>query len=214
MFAVHAERRTRAPQRERVLLAVVIDEHAVAAVERALRHRVEQAERRHHGAGGQHLDLEVAAGHVVDLLGVVERVLVEDVLRRPRRLPAHARSGRSGPWRSSGSRAWRRRRRRRWRRSGTCGGTRLRRASAADGDLALRVMFPPKIGVDIESRRERADLLFEAVRPACLKRRSFRDAWLLRPDYSDAAGRVIVRCAGARESLCVAVAAEQSAAQS
>ena len=113
---------------ERGVLAVVIDEHAVAAVERALGDRVEQAERRHDRAGGQHLDLEVAAGHVVDLLRVVERVLVEDVLRRPRRLPAHARSGRSGPWRSSGSRASRHRRRRRWRRSGTCGAMAVRRA--------------------------------------------------------------------------------------
>ena len=89
MLRVHAERRARAPQRQRVLLAVVIDEHAVAAVERALRHGVEQAEGGNDGAGGQHLDLEIAAGHVVDLLGEVERVLVEDVLRRPGALPAH-----------------------------------------------------------------------------------------------------------------------------
>src|SRR6185295_5769810 len=74
----------------RVLLAVVVHEDAVAAVEGALRHRVEQAERRHHRAGGQHLDLEVAAGHVVHLLGEVVGVLVEDVLRRPGALPAHA----------------------------------------------------------------------------------------------------------------------------
>ena len=87
---VHREAGTRAPERERGLLAVVIDQHAVAAVERALRHRVEQAEGRHHGAGRQHLDLEVAAGHVVDLLGEVERVFVEDVLGRPGALPAHA----------------------------------------------------------------------------------------------------------------------------
>ena len=86
---VHAVGGTRAPERERGLLAVVVDEHAVAAVERALRHGVEQAEGRHHRAGGQHLDLEVAAGHVVDLLGEVERELVEDVLLRPGALPAH-----------------------------------------------------------------------------------------------------------------------------
>ena len=98
---VHAEGRARAPQRQRVLLAVVIDEHAVAAVERALGDRVEQAEGRHHGAGRQHLDLEVAAGHVVDLLGEVERVFVEDVLRRPGALPAHA--GRSGLARRAGA---------------------------------------------------------------------------------------------------------------
>ena len=87
---VHGVARARAPQRQRRLLAVVIDEHAVAAVERALGHRFEQAEGRHHGAGRQHLDLEIAAGHVVDLLGEVERVFVEDVLRRPGALPAHA----------------------------------------------------------------------------------------------------------------------------
>ena len=62
----------------------------MAAVERALRDGVEQPECRNHGAGRQHLDLEVAAGHVVDLLGVVLREFVEDVLRRPGRLPAHA----------------------------------------------------------------------------------------------------------------------------
>ena len=41
---VHAVARAGAPQRQRVLLAVVIDEHAVAAVEHALRHGVEQLE--------------------------------------------------------------------------------------------------------------------------------------------------------------------------
>ena len=87
---VHRVARPRAPQRQRGVLAVVIDEHAVAAVEHALRHRVEQAECRHHGAGRKHLDLEVAAGHVVDPLAEVERVFVEDVLRRPRALEAHA----------------------------------------------------------------------------------------------------------------------------
>ena len=87
---VHAEARAGAPQRQRGLLAVVIDQHAVAAVEHALRDRVEQAEGGHHGAGRQHLDLEVAAGHVVDLLGVIQRVFVENVLRRPGALPAHA----------------------------------------------------------------------------------------------------------------------------
>ena len=80
---------TRAPQRQRRLLAVVVHEHAVTAVERALGHGVEQPEGRDDRARRQHLDLEVAARHVVDLLGEVERVLVEDVLLRPRALPAH-----------------------------------------------------------------------------------------------------------------------------
>ena len=87
---VHRIARARTPQRQGVLLAVVIDQHAVAAVERALRDGVEQAEGGHHGAGGKHLDLEVAAGHVVHLLGVVERVFVENILGRPGALPAHA----------------------------------------------------------------------------------------------------------------------------
>jgi len=87
---VHGVARTRAPQRQRVLLAVVVDQHAVAAVERAFRHGIDQPERGHHGAGGKHVDLEVAAGHVVDRLGVVECVFVEDILRRPSALKAHA----------------------------------------------------------------------------------------------------------------------------
>ena len=63
----------------------------MAAVERAFRDRIEQAERRHHRAGGQDFDFQVAAGHVVDLLGEVECVLVEDVFRRPGALEAQAR---------------------------------------------------------------------------------------------------------------------------
>jgi hypothetical protein len=47
-----------------------------------------------HGARGEHLDLELATGHVVNLLGEVAGVLVEDVLRRPGRLEAHR--GRAG----------------------------------------------------------------------------------------------------------------------
>ena len=62
----------------------------MAAVEGAFRDRIEQAKRRHHGAGRKHLDLEVAAGHVVDLLGVILGVFVENILGRPGALPAHA----------------------------------------------------------------------------------------------------------------------------
>src|SRR6266542_3708456 len=80
---VHSIRGTRPPERQGVLLPVVVHEDAMATVERALRHGVDQAEGRDHRAGRQHVDLEVAAGHVVDLLGEVERVLVEDVLLRP-----------------------------------------------------------------------------------------------------------------------------------
>jgi hypothetical protein len=87
---VHAESRAGIPQGECILLAVVIAKNAVATVQRALRHRFEQAESRYHGTGRQHFDLEVATGHVVDLLGEIEGVFVENVFRRPGRLPAHA----------------------------------------------------------------------------------------------------------------------------
>src|SRR5436190_9837880 len=90
LIRVHAEGRARAPEGERVLLAVVVHEHAVAAIERAFGDRVKQAEGRNHGTSRQDLDLEIAAGHVVHLLREVERVLVEDVLRRPGALPAQA----------------------------------------------------------------------------------------------------------------------------
>ena len=86
---IHRVAGARSPQRQRGLLAVVVDEHAVAAVEHPLRHRIEELEGRHHRPGGQHLDLEVATGHVVDFLRIIERVFVKDVLRRPRALPAH-----------------------------------------------------------------------------------------------------------------------------
>lgn len=77
------------PQRQGILLAVVIDLHAVAAVKRPLGYRVKKVESRHHGAGRQHLDLEIAAGRVIDLLGVVKSVLVENVPGRPGALPSH-----------------------------------------------------------------------------------------------------------------------------
>ncbi|MDF2809744.1 MAG: hypothetical protein K0S56_775 [Microvirga sp.] len=59
------------------------------AIERSFRDCIEQAESGDHGAGGQNLDFEVASGHVVDLLGEVEREFVKDVLGGPRALPAH-----------------------------------------------------------------------------------------------------------------------------
>src|SRR5512144_2943720 len=62
----------------------------MAAVEHALGDRVEQLERRHDRTRRQHFDLQVAAGHIVDPLAEVEGVFVEDVLRGPCALPAHA----------------------------------------------------------------------------------------------------------------------------
>jgi hypothetical protein len=67
----------------------MVDQDAVSAVERTLRDRIEQAERRHHRACRQHLDAQVAAGHVVHFLGEVVGVFVEDILRGPRALPTH-----------------------------------------------------------------------------------------------------------------------------
>ena len=86
---VHAIAGTRPPQRQRVLLAVVVDDDAVGAVERSLGDRVQHAEGRHHGTRRKHFDLQIAAGHVIDLLGEVKGVLVENVLGRPGGLPAH-----------------------------------------------------------------------------------------------------------------------------
>ncbi|KAG1372838.1 hypothetical protein G6F60_015590 [Rhizopus arrhizus] len=60
--------------------------HVVAAVQRACRHRVQQVARLHARPGGQHLDLQLATGHVVDLLRIVARELVEDVRGGPRAL--------------------------------------------------------------------------------------------------------------------------------
>jgi hypothetical protein len=62
----------------------------MSAIERTFRYRIEQTEGRNHRACGKNLDLEVASGHVVDLLCVIERVFVKNVLRRPRALKAHA----------------------------------------------------------------------------------------------------------------------------
>jgi len=61
----------------------------MAAVEGALADRIHHVEGLDDRAGRQHLDLEVAARHVVHFLRVVERVFVEDVLGRPGALPAH-----------------------------------------------------------------------------------------------------------------------------
>ena len=67
----------------------MVAQHTVSAVERALGHSFQQTKGGHHGAGRQHFNLQVAAGHVIDLLGVVQRILVENVFGRPGALPAH-----------------------------------------------------------------------------------------------------------------------------
>ena len=68
----------------------MVGQNAVATVERALVDSVQQLEGWHHGARGQHLDLQAAARHVVHLLGEVIGVLVEDVLGGPGALEAQA----------------------------------------------------------------------------------------------------------------------------
>ena len=88
---VPAEGGRRAEQRIGLVLAVPVGADAVTAIENAGMHRVGHLEGRHDRAGRQHVELEAAARHVVDLLGVVDRELVEDVLGRPGRLilPGH-----------------------------------------------------------------------------------------------------------------------------
>ena len=61
----------------------------MARVQRARRDSVEQTESRNDSAGGQHVDAEVAARHVIDLLGDVLGEFVENILGGPRALQAH-----------------------------------------------------------------------------------------------------------------------------
>ena len=79
-IGVHREARAGAPKRQRILLPVMIGEHAMARVQRAGRDSVEQTESRNDRAGGQHVDAEVAARHVIDLLGDVLGEFVENIL--------------------------------------------------------------------------------------------------------------------------------------
>jgi len=87
---VHAEGRARPKQSQGILLAVVVDDHTMSAVERALGHCIQYGEGRHHGSRWQHFDLELPAGHVVHLLGEVEGVFMENILGRPGGLPTPA----------------------------------------------------------------------------------------------------------------------------
>jgi hypothetical protein len=61
----------------------------MTAIKRALGHSLEQTESRHHRARWKDLDLEVAAGHVVHLLGVIQCIFVKDIFGRPSALPPH-----------------------------------------------------------------------------------------------------------------------------
>jgi hypothetical protein len=63
----------------------------MATVQGALVHGVQQLEGRHHGTRGQHFNFQAATGHVIDFLGEVVGVLMEDVLGRPGALKAQGR---------------------------------------------------------------------------------------------------------------------------
>ena len=52
----------------------------MAGVEDTRMHRVLQLECWHDGTGGKHVELEPPARHLVDLLGIVDGKLVENVL--------------------------------------------------------------------------------------------------------------------------------------
>jgi signal transduction protein with GAF and PtsI domain len=54
-------------------------QHAVAAVQRTFRHRFEQTERRYNRTRWQDFNFQITTGHVIDLLGKVQRVLMENV---------------------------------------------------------------------------------------------------------------------------------------
>ena len=73
----------RAEQREGLVLAVPIGGDAMAAIERAGKHRVLHLERLGDRARGQQLELQAAAGHLVDAVDEVLREFVEDVLGGP-----------------------------------------------------------------------------------------------------------------------------------
>ena len=80
---VGAEHRAGAEQRRRLVLAVPVGGDQMPGIEHALVDRVLDLERLHHRAGVQVLDLQTAAGHVVDPLHVFQRHFVEDVGRAP-----------------------------------------------------------------------------------------------------------------------------------
>ena len=91
---VHAECGARIPQCQCVLLTVVVAQHAMAAVQGSLGHSFQQTECWHDRARWEHFNLEFAAGHVIDELGEIQCVFMEDVLGGPSALPTHGdRSG-------------------------------------------------------------------------------------------------------------------------
>ena len=74
---VHAQRRAGAEQAERLGLAEPVARHAQRGIQHALVDAVDHVEDADHGAGGQHVDLDPPAGHLVQLLRQVQGLLVE-----------------------------------------------------------------------------------------------------------------------------------------
>ncbi len=90
-MGVPAQRRRGAEKRERLVLAVPVGRDAAAGVEDAGMDSILHLEGRHDRAGGEDVELQAAARHVVDALGEVACELVEDILGGPGRLvfPGH-----------------------------------------------------------------------------------------------------------------------------
>ena len=83
---VPAERRRAAEQRRGLVLAIPGVADAVTAIENSGMHGVLHLKGRHDRARRQHIEFQPPAGHLLDLLGVVDGELVENVPRRPCRL--------------------------------------------------------------------------------------------------------------------------------
>ncbi len=73
----------RSEQRKRLVLAVPVGGHTVAAIERAGEHRVLHFEGLGNRARRQQFDLQLAARHFIDTCDEIRRKLVKNVLGRP-----------------------------------------------------------------------------------------------------------------------------------
>jgi hypothetical protein len=83
LVGVEAEHRAGAEQRRGLVLSVPVHGHGVGGVDLAAVHAVQHLEGVHDGAADQVVDLEPAAGHLVDALDVILGELVEHVLGAP-----------------------------------------------------------------------------------------------------------------------------------
>ena len=76
----------RSEQRKGLVLAVPVGRHAVAAIKRSGNHRILHFEGLGNRARSQQFDLEFAARHFIDARDEVSRILMKNVLCRPRAL--------------------------------------------------------------------------------------------------------------------------------